>query len=119
MLVPKRSQCCIYGCEKQGNIKAVIGKLPLYYCPVHKDYAEQVLNYLIVSNISNNITVFLKNVRDDILIKQKVKFPEEINNQIKEYINNNIGSLDKIEHEAEIVHTKEYDDDTEYVEIED
>jgi len=119
MLVPKNNQCCIHDCERQGTIKAVIGNKPLYYCSVHKDYAEQVLNYLIIANISTKITTFLKSIRDDILIKGNVQFPEEINKQIIEYIENNIGSISTIEQEAQLIKQKEYDDEREYIEIED
>ena len=117
MKVPKKGTCCIHNCPHKGQLMAILGSTPIYYCYNHRDLGGQIINFLITSKISNKITKFLKTVREDIFIKGKIKFSEKSLKEIKQYFKDNGADLDEAERELGFFNGTDYDDSMDYIEV--
>lgn len=111
MAVSLYSTCNIVKCKHQGRLQAIFGKtLGIYYCQKHKHIGSTIINYMILSIISRDLYEFLKVVREDIFIYQKVPLSAESEQSILNYMKDKTKELYDLEMKTKFLHTQEIDD---------
>jgi len=106
--IKTKGKCFYKDCCNVGDLEAVLGEMPIYYCSEHRHIGRQILDFLIMAKVSDKIHNFLKKIRKDVYKHKLIDFPKEIEEKMKDYITIIQDDIKQTENEIDFMTEIEY-----------
>ena len=113
--IKTKGKCYYKDCNNVGDLEAILGSMPIYYCFNHRQIGRQILDFLIISKVSDKVNSFLKTMRKDIYKNKIIQLPKEAEDMLKEYVLLVQDEIKEVENEIDFMREIEYGEDEETI----
>jgi hypothetical protein len=110
-----KGKCFYKDCCNVGDLEAILGEMPIYYCFNHRQTGRQILDFLIISKVSDKVNSFLKIMRKDIYKNKIIQLSKESEDKLKEYTLFIQEQIKEVENEIDFMREIEYGEDNETI----